>query len=51
MGDEEGWEKALRLDKSGLHFCSKYDNLVRYNPELCGDCEHNDFRSKSIPVP
>ena len=49
MGDEEGWEKALRLIKSGLHFCRKYDNLVRYNPELCGDCEHNGFRSESIP--
>lgn len=49
MGDEERREKALRLIKSGLHFCNRYDNLVRYNPELCGNCEHNGFKSMSSP--
>ena len=48
MGDEQR-EKALRLIKSGLHFCDMYNNLVKYNPELCGKCEHNGFRSMRIP--
>ncbi len=49
--DEETREKAMRLIKSGLHFCSKYDNLVRYNSELCGGCEHNGFRTTGTPPP
>ncbi len=51
MGDEERREKALRLIKSGLHFCSRYNNLVRFNPGLCGKCEHNGFRPRSMPSP
>lgn len=51
MDDEERREKALRLIKSGLHFCNRYDNLVRYNPELCGNCEHNGFRTMRSSPP
>jgi hypothetical protein len=50
MGDEQR-EKALRLIKSGLHFCDMYNNLVKYNSELCGKCEHNGFRNMRIPPP
>jgi regulator of replication initiation timing len=50
MRDEERREKALRLIKSGLHFCNRYNNLVRYNPEFCGNCEHNGFRAKDSPA-
>jgi hypothetical protein len=37
-------EKTRRLISSGLHFCSHYKNLVRYNPEFCGKCPHNGLR-------
>jgi hypothetical protein len=50
MGDNERREKALRLIKSGLHFCNRYNNLVRYNPDLCGKCEHNGFRTRDPPA-
>ena len=51
MGDEERRQKALRLIKSGLHFCNRYNNLVKYNQEFCGKCEHNGFRAKDAPAP
>ena len=51
MGDEERRETALRLIRSGLHFCDRYDNIVRYNPELCGNCEHNGLRSQRVLPP
>jgi hypothetical protein len=50
MGDEERREKALRLIKSGLHFCTRYNNLVKYNPGLCGKCEHNGLRPRPSPT-
>ena len=50
MGDEQR-EKALRLIKSGLHFCDRYNNIVKYNSELCGKCEHNGLRSMRITPP
>lgn len=30
----------------GLHHCRYYDNLVRYNPSLCGKCSHSGFRPR-----
>ncbi len=50
IGAKEQNDKTLRLVNYGLHFCRKYDNLVRYNPELCGDCEYNDFRINIPPL-
>lgn len=50
MGDEERRERALRLIKSGLHFCNRYNNLVKYNPEFCGNCEYNGFRTMDAPA-
>jgi hypothetical protein len=50
IGAKEQNDKTLRLVNYGLNFCRKYDHLVRYNPELCGDCEYNDFRI-NIPPP
>ena len=37
-------EKTRRLISSGLHFCSHYKNLVRYNPEFCCKYPHNGLR-------
>jgi hypothetical protein len=28
----------------GLHFCKRYQNLVRYDPEFCGACPFNGLR-------
>jgi hypothetical protein len=50
MGDVDRWEKATRLIKSGLHFCNWYNNLVKYNPEFCGQCEHSGLRPRTSPT-
>ncbi|MGD2142591.1 MAG: hypothetical protein PVH79_03820 [Candidatus Bathyarchaeota archaeon] len=46
MGDLDQ-EKAERMIKVGLHFCSRYNNIVRYDPELCGSCPYNGLKTKS----
>jgi len=43
-------EKANKLIKSGLHFCNQYQNIVKYNPELCDKCEHNGLRPRPSPT-
>jgi hypothetical protein len=30
----------------GLHFCRNYQNVVRYNPELCGKCPFCSFNER-----
>jgi len=46
LGDEE---KRDRLNRIGLHFCRRYRNLVRYNPEFCEKCPFNGMRGASSP--
>lgn len=40
-GDDK---KRGRLFSVGLHFCRRYRNMVRYNPEFCGNCPFNGLR-------
>ncbi len=28
----------------GLHFCTQYNNLVRFNPKFCGKCPHSGVK-------
>lgn len=38
-------ENAEKLRKEGgLHYCSQYNNLVRFNPEFCGKCPYNGLK-------
>jgi hypothetical protein len=37
-------EKQDKLIQVGLHFCRRYMNLVRYNPEFCARCSFNGLR-------
>ena len=37
-------DDGSKKPKRGLHHCRYYDNLVKYNPSLCGKCPHNGFR-------
>jgi len=30
----------------GLHFCKRYRNLVRYDPDFCGACPFNGLRDE-----
>jgi len=39
-----GKERREKLTCLGLHFCRRYGNLVRYNPEFCGRCPFNGLR-------
>jgi len=41
---EDADEKRERLRQEGLHYCSHYRNLVRWNPEFCGKCPHNGLK-------
>lgn len=41
-------EKSAALIKVGLHYCSRYRNLVKYNPEFCGKCPHNGLRGAGV---
>ena len=43
-GDPEHEERARRLIKVGLHFCKHYNNVVKYNPELCEKCPSNGLK-------
>ncbi|MGD2201243.1 MAG: hypothetical protein PVJ38_06415 [Candidatus Bathyarchaeota archaeon] len=47
MNDSEHEEKADLMIKAGLHFCRKYNNIVRYNPEFCDGCPHNNLKVRS----
>ena len=40
-------DKESKISIRGLHHCSYYDNLVKYNPTLCGKCPHNGFRPRN----
>jgi len=33
-------ERRLKLKAVGLHYCRHYNNVVRYNEHLCGNCRH-----------
>jgi hypothetical protein len=37
-------KRASEKASLGLHFCRRYQNLVRYNPEFCGACPFNGLR-------
>ena len=36
-----------RLRGLGLHFCGRYRNLVRFDPEFCGSCPFNGMKVSS----
>ena len=44
--DETTTDEGYKTPKRGLHYCSYYDNLVKYNPNFCGKCPHNGFRPR-----
>ncbi|UCH57815.1 MAG: hypothetical protein JSV18_02615 [Candidatus Bathyarchaeota archaeon] len=44
-GDSENEGDTLKLLRSGLHFCSHYKNLVKYNLEFCGGCPYNGLKT------
>jgi hypothetical protein len=46
-----GDERRERLKRVGLHFCSRYRNLVRFDPEFCGRCPFNGLRDGSGAAP
>ncbi|MCX6648685.1 MAG: hypothetical protein NTV61_04770 [Candidatus Bathyarchaeota archaeon] len=31
------------IRNTGLHFCTQYNNLVRFNPKFCGKCPHSSL--------
>lgn len=33
-----------KVRNTGLHFCTQYNNLVRFNPKFCGKCPHNGLK-------
>jgi len=37
-------EERRRARQFGLHYCSNYRNLVRFNPEFCAYCPHNGLK-------
>ena len=37
-------EERRRVRQVGLHYCSNYRNLVRFNPEFCASCPHNGLK-------
>lgn len=43
----ESDEKQRKLRQMGLHYCSYYKNLVRWNHDFCSRCPHNGRRTKS----
>ena len=45
-GDATTTDDIPKTPKRGLHHCSYYDNLVKYNPAFCGKCPHNGFRPR-----
>ncbi len=45
-GDVTTTDDGSRMPSGGLHHCRYYDNLVKYNPNLCGKCPHNGFRPR-----
>lgn len=36
--------KVRGIKLTGLHFCRRYMNLVRYDPEVCRACPFNGIR-------
>lgn len=32
------------VKNKGLHFCTQYNNLVRFNPKFCAKCPHNGLK-------
>jgi len=41
-------DNRSKAPRRGLHHCRYYDNLVKYNPSLCGKCPHNGFRPHEV---
>jgi hypothetical protein len=33
-----------KIRNTGLHFCTQYNNLVRFNPQFCGKCPHSGLK-------
>ena len=46
LGNVTTTDDGSKKPKRGLHHCSYYDNLVKYNPTLCGKCPYNGFRPR-----
>ncbi|MCW4051555.1 MAG: hypothetical protein NWE89_17685 [Candidatus Bathyarchaeota archaeon] len=40
MAKETAEDKKLRLKIVGLHYCTLYENVVRYNAPACHKCPH-----------
>jgi len=39
-------DKREKLRRVGLHYCGRYRNVVRYNPDFCGACQHCGLRKR-----
>jgi hypothetical protein len=37
----EKTKKKKSKIRLGLHYCSFYNNIVRYSPDLCSKCKNN----------
>ena len=44
LGNVTTTEDGSKTPRRGLHHCRYYDNLVKYNPNLCGKCPHYGLR-------
>ena len=33
-----------KIKNIGLHFCTQYNNIVRFNPKFCGKCPHSGLK-------
>lgn len=38
-------EEHDKLIRFGLHFCRRYKNLVRFDPDFCARCPFNGLRN------
>lgn len=48
LGNVTKTDDGSKTPPRGLHHCRYYDNLVRYNPNLCGKCSHSGFRPREV---
>lgn len=50
MDAEEGIRDEGKPNRYGLHFCRRYANLVRYDPDLCSACPFEGSEDRAIPL-
>lgn len=41
LREQDVEDKRSELENFGLHFCKRFKNLVKFNPEFCGKCPFN----------